>query len=80
MLSHFECITCSSSVPLEEIKLIAMSTQCIRFFEIIYDVFQVLFNFIKVLFDWYDFISITITFGFNIIVATKFPTLTGLLV
>ena len=40
---------------------------CIRFFKIIYEVFQVQFNFSKVFFDWKGIITITIMFIFNII-------------
>ena len=71
-LSLFECITRSSSVSLEEVKLIA---NCYlnfpRFFEIIYDVSQVWFHFIQVFFDLWGFVSIIITFIFDIIVAIK---------
>ena len=47
---------------------------CIRFFEIIYYIFQVWLNFIKIFFDWLCVISITITLIFNIIVAPKIAT------
>ena len=41
------------------------------FFEIIYDIFRVWSNFIKIFFNWQCFISITITFIFNIIITPK---------
>ena len=65
---HSLCITCSSS--LEEKKLIGI-VNCTRFFEFIYDVFQVWSDFMKVFLDLQDFISIIIAFIFNIIAAMK---------
>ena len=54
MLSFFKCITRSSSLSLEEIKLIAIVNllfHALDFFEIIYDVFQVWSEFIDIFFN-----------------------------
>ena len=47
ILPLFECIALPSRVSLEDIKIIS-----IRFFEIIYYIFYVPLNFIKVFLDW----------------------------
>ena len=44
---------------------------CVRLFQIIYDVFWIWSNFLKIFFNWEFFIPITITFIFNIIVTPK---------
>ena len=43
----------------------------IRYFEIIYDIFWVLCNFLQIFFNWQCFISVAVTSIFNIIVTAK---------
>ena len=75
VLSLFECITtCSSSTSLEQIKLIAIVNWTLQITEdqLLHNIFQVVkFDFGKVFFYWQGFISITITFIFNIITFSK---------
>ena len=73
MLSLFECITWFLSVSLEDIKLIASVNWNFYTSKIlkIINVSQVCINFVKVFFDWYSFIFITMTFIFNIFVRVK---------
>ena len=67
LLSLFECITCSWSLSLEEIKLVAVFqvSDFLRLF------ISFKYGFIKVFFDFSVFISIAITSIFNIIVTPK---------
>ena len=72
LLSHISGL-CSSSVSLEETQSIAIVNWILNVsdFADYLDVFHTWFNFMKVFLDWSGFISITITFVFNIIVAPK---------
>ena len=53
-------------IIIEEIRLLVL--EYVRFFEIIYNGFLIWTNFIKIFLNWYCFISITVSFIFNIIV------------